>query len=362
MPISKITPRWLRNSLLFPLWFLNGWLLVQLLNYLQPMFSIFILSVILALVLDFPVRFLQQHGCQRGWSLAIVLALGSVLLVLGGVLLIPALLQQLQQFVQLLPSWIDSVAAWLNRLKGLPLLQGVGDSLEALESQITEQLTTILQGLAENLLGLVLDSFSGGLTLFFIIILTIFMLISGEQAWQGILKWLPPWWRQRLASQVPIKLRTFLGGQVMIAAGFSVVLSVIFTLLGVPLGLLFGFFIGMASMLPFMGAIAQVSGSLFLMLQDLGTGLQVFVIALVLGQIVDNVIVPRVMGNLVGVNPIWLLVAVFVGAKVAGFVGILLAVPISSILKSLADDWRQEPQQSKPLPEKPSGASQDSPA
>ncbi len=359
MPISKITPKWLRNSLLFPLWFLNGWLIVQLLNYLQPMFSIFIVSVILALVLDFPVRFLQQRGGQRGWSLAIVLFIGSVLLLLGAVFLIPALLRQLQEFIQLLPSWINSAASWLDRLEGFPLLQGEGDTLESLEAQITEQLTSILQGVAGSLLGVLRGSFSGGLTLFFIIILTIFMLISGEQAWQGILQWLPPWWRERLATQVPIKLRTFLGGQVMIATGFSVVLSVIFTLMRVPLGLLFGFVIGMASMLPFMGAIAQTSGSLFLMLQDFGTGVQVFVIALVLGQIVDNVIVPRVMGNLVGVNPIWLLVAVFIGAKLAGFVGILLAVPVSSILKFLADEWMEENQQPQPVPKEPEGAWQD---
>jgi len=317
------------------------------------MFSIFIVSVILALVLDFPVRFLQQRGCQRGWSLAIILFIGSVLLLLGTVFLVPVLLRQLQEFIQLLPSWINSAASWLDRLEGLPLLQEAGDTLDSIEAQITQQLTTILQELAGSLLGILRGGFSGGLTLFFIIVLTIFMLISGEQAWQGILQWLPLWWRERLASQAPIKLQTFLGGQVMIAVGFSVVLSIIFTLMRVPLGLLFGFLIGMASMLPFMGAIAQTSGSLFLMLQDFGTGVQVFVIALLLGQIVDNVIVPRVMGNLVGVNPIWLIVAVFVGAKLAGFVGILLAVPVSSILKSLADDWMEENQQLKPVSEEP---------
>jgi predicted PurR-regulated permease PerM len=346
MSISKITPRWLRNSLLFPIWFLNGWLLVRLLNYLQPMFSIFIVSVILALVLDFPVRLLQSRGLKREWSLAMVLLVGLVLLSLAAVLLLPALLTQLQELIELLPSWIDSAVGFLVRLETLPIFQG-SNILDNLESLISEQLTTILQGLADGILSLLLNSFSGGLTLFFTIVLTIFMLISGEQAWQGVLQWLPPWWRERLASQVPVKMRTFLGGQVMITVGFSVVLSIVFMVIGVPFGLLFGFLIGMASLLPFMGAIAQTSGSLFLMLQDFGTGLQVFVIALVLGQIVDNVIVPRVMGNLVGVNPIWLIVAVFIGAKLAGFVGILLAVPITSILKSLADDWRQE---NRPLP------------
>jgi predicted PurR-regulated permease PerM len=342
LQLFTLKPKWLRNSLLFPLWFLKGWLLVRLLNYLQPMFSIFVVSVILALVLDFPVRFLQQGGLKRGWSLALVLLLGMVLLGLLGVVLVPTLLKQIQELIELLPNWIDSAAGLLDRFKSLPFLRSMSTDIDTLESQITEQFSAVVQGLASGVLGLLLGGFSGGLTLFFIIVLTIFMLIGGGQAWSGLLKWLPPWWQQRLQTQVPIKMRTFLGGQVMIAAGFSVTLSIIFTLIGVPLGLLFGFMIGMASMLPFMGAIAQTSVSLFLMLQDFNTGLLVFAIALLLGQIVDNVIVPRVMGGLVGVNPIWLLVAVFVGAKLAGLVGILLAVPTSSVLKSIAEDWWQE--------------------
>jgi predicted PurR-regulated permease PerM len=340
--LTKISPKWLRNSLLFPLWFLNGWLLVRFLNYLQPMFSIFVVSVILALVLDFPVRFLQRRGLARSWSLALVLLVGLIVIIFLALLLIPALLGQLQELIALLPSWIDSVVGLIDRLKALPLFSSAGPGLDNLESQLTEQFTALMQGLAGGLIGLLMGGFSGGLTLFFIIVLTIFMLIGGADAWAGILRWLPPWWQERLQTQVPVKMRTFLGGQVMIAAGFSITLTIIFTLIGVPLGLLFGFMIGMASMLPFMGAIAQTSVSLFLMLQDFNTGLLVFVIALVLGQIVDNVIVPRVMGGLVGVNPIWLLVAVFIGAKLAGLVGILLAVPVSSVLKSIADDWWDE--------------------
>jgi predicted PurR-regulated permease PerM len=63
------------------------------------------------------------------------------------------------------------------------------------------------------------------------------------------------------------------------------------------------------------------------------------VLAFVLGQIVDNVVVPRVMGNLVGLNPLWLLFTVFLGAKVAGIPGILVSIPIASTVSAIADDW-----------------------
>lgn len=134
-----------------------------------------------------------------------------------------------------------------------------------------------MQGIIRQLLNLLLGSFSGGLTLFFVVVLAIFVSVAGEPAWNGILRWLPPWWRDLLGTQLPLKVRGFIIGQVSIVVGFSLVLAAVLTLIGVRLGLLFGFLIGMASLLPFARAIAQVAVSLFWMLQDFTLGLEVFV-------------------------------------------------------------------------------------
>ena len=79
------------------------------------------------------------------------------------------------------------------------------------------------------------------------------------------------------------------------------------------------------------------------MLQDWSTGLEVFGISFVLGQILDNAIVPKVMSGIVGVNPIWVIIAVFMGAKLGGLVGILIAVPVASIIKDVVDDLLTKP-------------------
>ncbi|MBE9114105.1 AI-2E family transporter, partial [Nodosilinea sp. LEGE 07298] len=78
------------------------------------------------------------------------------------------------------------------------------------------------------------------------------------------------------------------------------------------------------------------------MFHDLGTGIQVFIIALVLVQILDEVILPKVMGDLIGVNPIWLIISVFIGARLGGVMGILVAVPIASVIKEIVIDMITE--------------------
>ncbi|QEY31053.1 AI-2E family transporter [Synechococcus sp. RSCCF101] len=332
-------PRWLRNALLLPLWFLNAWLLLRLMAYLQPFLTIFILAVVVAILVDLPVRRLQRIGLGRGLSLLVVVVAAVLLLTGGAVVLSPLLAGQVRSLMAALPTWVDSaqgLAAWVQSLAALHGGSGAGASLmESLQAQVAN--------LAGSVVGVLPDLFSAsvsaGLFLFLTLILTVFLLVGGPSAWDGLMRWLPPWWRQRIGRELPVRIRTFLRGQVILAFGFSVVLALVFTLVGVPYGALFGFLIGMASMLPFMGAIAQVSVSGFLMVNNLSVGITVFVIAFVLGQILDNVIVPRVMGSMVGLNPLWLLFTLFLGAKVAGLPGILLAIPVASTVNVIAEDW-----------------------
>ena len=331
--------RWLRNGLLLPLWFLNGWVVLRLIAFLQPFLTIFVLALVLALLLEVPVHRLQRWGFRRDVSLLLVvlavMVAGSAVLLL----ILPPLLQETGQLFRALPTWLDSSRGLVARLLDLPGIPWA----EAADARILEELTGQLAGVGRELLGALPDLLSAGmgagLLTFLTLILTVFLLVGGGSAWTGLTRWLPPWWRQRIQSELPRRLGIFLRGQVAIAAGFALVLAIVFSLIGVPFGALFGIVIGMASLIPFMGAVAQVGVSLFLLVHDLGMGLAVFAIAFVLGQFVDNVVVPRVMGNLVGLNPLWLLFTVFLGAKVAGIPGILVSIPIASTLRAIADDW-----------------------
>jgi predicted PurR-regulated permease PerM len=220
---------------------------------------------------------------------------------------------------------------------------------------LASQLTTLGRELAAMLPSLLSTGAGAGLMTFLTVILTVFLLVGGGPAWYGLMRWFPPWWRQRIRSELPRRLGIYLRGQVAIAAGFAVPLAVVFSLIGVPFGVLFGVVIGMASLVPFMGAVAQVGVSLFLLVHDLSMRLAVFDIAFVLGQLDDNVVVPRVMGNLVGLNPIWLLFTVLLGARVAGVPGILVCIPVASTIMGIDEECiaSQEPEDLRRLPQGP---------
>jgi predicted PurR-regulated permease PerM len=117
--------------------------------------------------------------------------------------------------------------------------------------------------------------------------------------------------------------------------------------IGAPLALLFGLAIGLASVIPFGGTTTIIIVSLLVALQDFSLGVRVFLIAELILQVHENVIGPRIFGEITGLNPVWTLTSLFIGIKVAGFLGLIMAVPIASFIKASAETIRQnwgEPQ------------------
>jgi predicted PurR-regulated permease PerM len=71
-------------------------------------------------------------------------------------------------------------------------------------------------------------------------------------------------------------------------------------------------------------------------------GLKVLLAAIVIGQINDNIIAPRLVGNMTGLNPVWIIISLFIGGKLGGVLGLLIAVPCASVVKIVVDTLRSE--------------------
>ena len=110
------------------------------------------------------------------------------------------------------------------------------------------------------------------------------------------------------------------------------------------------------ALIPYASALTITLVSIVLTVEDPRTGLEVLAAAISVGQVVDQVIQPRLMGSIVGLQPAWLLIALPVGSRigqlcgVGDLLGLLLAVPVASCIKTLADAARSElrPSESHP--------------
>jgi predicted PurR-regulated permease PerM len=179
-------------------------------------------------------------------------------------------------------------------------------------------------------------SLGGFLSVFFLIVLTVFFLIYGGKLVRDcLLSWLPGERGLHVLGILRRNFNSFIFNQVILAVVLACALTPALMLLRAPFPILSGVSIGLMGFIPF-GAIVGVLGiSLLFLLKSFWLGLRVFAVLIVVDQIIENILPPRLLGKLTGLNPIVILFSVMVGATLAGFYGIITAVPIAATIKEL---------------------------
>jgi predicted PurR-regulated permease PerM len=340
-------PRLLSISLLFPLIFLNGWLLSILTRQLEPLVSIFIAATLISFLLDYPIRFLQRLQVKRGWAVGLVFLL-FILFVAGlFIFLAPLILRQANELIVRLPEWIRSGQQQLKTFEAWAIDQQLPIDISSNLAQLVERVSSALRSLTSQLISIFFNAIGSLINIFLTLAFSLFLVIGGEEVWKGILGWLPPRWGELIRQSLPQKFEGYIVGQATLATILSIFQTLALVTIGAPLALLFGLAIGLASVIPFGGTTTIIIVSLLVALQDFGLGVRVFLIAELILQVHENVIGPRIFGEITGLNPVWTLTSLFVGIKVAGFLGLIMAVPIASFIKASAETIRQnwgEPQ------------------
>lgn len=333
-------PREVRWGLFFPVVFLNLWLLLLLVDYLEPLVGILVAASLLAFLLDYPIRFLQWLGVPRGWAIAGVLLLALFLLGGAGLLLGPQILSQANELVTQFPTWIESGQQQLQVLADWTIAQQWSIDLSGLVTQLGDRLSTVLRSLSSQLVSLILSTINSIVNIFLTLIFAIFLVVYGGRLWDGLYSWLPGDWGRQIRQIFRRNFQNYIAGQVTLASLYGILLTTAFVFLQVPLALLFGLGIGVLSLIPFGGSVGILGVSLLTMLQNFWLGVRVILVCTILGQINDNLIGPRLVGGITGLNPVWLLISLFLGVKIGGILGVLVAVPLAEVIKNLAETIR----------------------
>lgn len=327
--------RQLSNSFVirFLLLFVFGWAVLQVLNYFKTVITIFTFAATLAALLNYPVRWLQQFLPR---TIAVILVFFVSLLIiiaLVGILGL-AILSQGQQLINRFFEISVSVTSLLGQLQAFLQTRDLEVNLNAVAGLIRNFTTSSINYLV-SLLGTFFTNF---INFIFIAVVTLFMLLNGRNVWRFILKVVPERSRQKFADTIEAKLLGFFRGQLILMLFLTFFSFLIFILLEVPFPLILSITIGVLDAVPGIGATLGI-GTVFIILltQDILLAFKILVISIILQQIQDNLISPRVMQNAVNINPVVTFFALLVGAKIAGLLGIFLAVPIAGSVVSLLE-------------------------
>ena len=288
-----------------------------------------------------PIVTLLERRMARPWAIAIVyVALLGIVIVLA-LLVIPATIVQVQSigadapaYINAVQGWIDTVQAFMARHFGKSYLPpGYGDLRAYLAARISGGLTDLLASLTDILINTFTAAFIGISAL----VLSAFFLLRGSTVADSLYGTLPARRRadaRRLGAELASVFGRYVSGQAALCTvtGALVFLGTLAT--GFKFALLLGIVAGLAYAVPFIGMIVVHVVALVLAApQGPQTVIWTQVIVFAIARVADNVLVPKVMSESVGVSPIVVMFAVFAGGELFGLPGLLLGIPAAALAK-----------------------------
>lgn len=278
---------------------------------------------------------LDRLGAVAVVYLAIAVAL-ALTLVLG----VPALAGQLASLAERGPEFGEKASGIVvdlqRRLEGA----GVRADVAALYGAVPGRLAELTGSLAADALAVVAATGAVVFNATLVLIIAFLMLVDGERLWDRFLGLLS----EELHSEAELFRQAadrsfggFLRASLILAVIYGVAQYAILRPLDVPFAGLLSVVAGLVMIIPFFGpVIAAVPVFVATILGAPDRFLWVFLLTMLLQQVVLNVVGPRVMANVIGIHPLFVFLAILLGAKIAGFWGVLLAMPVAGIVSSFA--------------------------
>ena len=331
------------------------WLLVR------PVLVSLLLAFLVAYVLDPIVDVFEARRIPRGATIAVLAVLGVLLILAIPLIVIPGVVAQAQQLADAASSvsadagvsgWVD----WLDEELPLDdlvrLLGWVDADVEEVDARalFAERISAYIQQNATQFgttAGLVFMFLGRGTVRFILFIgnLVIFMFLAGyllndfDRVVAVAKALVPHTYRDRtfeIAGKIDVHLRGFLRGQVLVCVCLAALYAVGLTISGVPFAVPLALFGGFASLVPYLGVALTIGPAVLLTFLQHWIDWHIIgaVLTFVVAQGIEGTIItPKIVGDKVGLHPVWVILAIIVFGSAMGFLGMLLAVPIAATVK-----------------------------
>lgn len=307
---------------------------------LRPMLLPFVAGATIAYFLDPIVERLTGWSVPRWLGTVIALLSFVLFVVLLLVLLVPLIQSQIEMLIQALPEYIATVQAkvmptvydWLHKLSPR--------DVERLRSAAGDYAGTAVQWVGNLLRSLVTKGFAlfDIMTLLIITPVVAFYLLRDWPKVTHTIDMMVPRKQhglfRRAFGEIDRTLSGFLRGQALVCLSLGIIYSVGLSLVGLNYGATIGIIAGVLSFIPYVGSGFGLIVSMilaFIQFDEATSIIMVFGVFMV-GQILEGyVLTPKLVGDRVGLHPVWILFALFAGGSLLGFLGVLIAVPVAAI-------------------------------
>ena len=315
-------------------------------NYLSSVLLPFFIAWLLAYLLYPIVKFVQHRLHVPGRALSIIVTLLAVIGVITGIiyLIIPPMIEQFEKLGELVTRYLHQT----THIRNFPL--AIRQWIDANDTdiqrffhdkEVTDAIRNAMPRVFEMIgktANIILSVIASMVTLIYLF----FILLDYEALSAGFIRLFPkktrPFWRS-LMDDVEKQLDSYVRGQSLVALCIGILFCIGFTIIGFPMAIGLGILIGLLSLVPYLHGFALIPMVLLSALKAADTGQNFWVILLsaltefcIVQLITDMVLTPKIMGKAMGLNPAILLLSLSVWGALLGFIGLIIALPLTTLL------------------------------
>lgn len=317
--------------------------IIRLILFLLALWFVFLIRDVIVLLFFVVIIVAGLSPTVDRWSRTItrpgaVISVFLLLMVIVGILLslvVPPLIDQLQQFAINLPGYAER----LSRSDSQSFLSEATKLIVTNLNTVTSQLSDLSGTLLTKTLGVI----NGLVAMVTVLVLTFYLLLEEEgmkKIYKGII---PRDWYDDLTEttrKIAGRLGAWLRGQIVLMFIVGLAVTVGLLIVGSPYALSLGIWAGLTEAIPIVGPwLGSVPGVAVGLAESPLQGFLVLLVFLVVQQLEGNILVPKIMSKAVGLNPVIVIIAILIGAKLYGLMGVLLAVPLAAVVSVITEDW-----------------------
>ncbi len=323
------------------IWAFGFAIFISFLYVFHGVMTPFVAGMLIAYFVDPIADRLEDWGLSRLWATSVITVLFFVLMIGLVSTILPILSTQILGFAERVPSYYEHLRTFTEPVIS-QIFSGVSDTnlkeMGATAASFTKQALDVVAKVIEKVL-------SGGAAIFDLIsiivltpLVTFYMLRDWDVMVARIDGWLPRAHAKVIREQCTLideTLAGFVRGQASVCLILGSFYAIGLTVLGLEFGLLVGLGAGIISFIPYFGTIVGFGVSIAIAVVQFGDWVQVAIVAGVfgVGQMLEgNFLTPKLVGEKVGLHPVWVIFALMAGGSLAGFTGILLAVPVAAVI------------------------------
>ncbi len=311
-----------------------------LLFFLKGVIAIFLIALLIAAVIEPYANWGMRFRLSKGISVGIIYAGLFSIATAFFILIVPIAIDQTQEvfndYTPLVTGFLGDDPLVSDIVSGNWFQQDFDVMILSIQqSGIQESLPQIAGSLA--------SAFGGIVALILIFILAFYMVVEVEALRNGVEMILPKKYQKlvfTVAPKIQEKIGAWLRGQIIIMVVMFAIIFISLSIIGVPFALALAIFTGLLEIIPFLGPIiAAVPAIIVGFSVSPVAGILVALVFFLAEQIEGDILTPKIMQKVIGLNPIVSIMALLIGFEIAGVIGSALAIPLSMVIGVTIDEW-----------------------